>query len=87
MVEFLATDLARAVMLLTAVVVLIVIGAYIVSKWRGTIDEDNMTASELLTTFRELHSKGELSDEEFRTIKAKLAYELQKQLKNTDDKD
>ena len=84
MVEFLATDLARAVMLFTAVAALIVISAYIVSKWRGTIDEDNLTPSELLTSFRELHSKGELTDEEFRTIKAKLSYELQQQLKGTE---
>ena len=39
----------------------------------------------MLTKFRDLHSKGELSDEEFRTIKTKLADQLRAELKDTDE--
>ena len=86
MAEFLATDIARAIMLLAAIAALIWFGTYIVSKWRGTVGEDTMGPSELLTNFREIHSRGELTDEEFRTIKATLSYELQQRLKDLDDK-
>jgi len=41
--------------------------------------------SELLTNFREMHSKGELTDEEFRTIKAKLSIKLKEELRDSDD--
>src|SRR5690606_13404367 len=41
---------------------------------------DTDDPSELLTKFRELHSRGTLSDEEYRTIKTKLASELQSRL-------
>jgi hypothetical protein len=43
-----------------------------------TQDEDD--PSELLTKFRDLHSRGTLSDGEYRTIKAKLATQIQSEL-------
>jgi uncharacterized membrane protein len=55
-----------------------------VRRWRGGAAEDQPTASELLTKFRELHARGGLSDDEYRTIKTKLATELELQLKDND---
>ncbi len=37
-------------------------------------------ASELMSNFRELHSQGGLSDEEYRTIKAMLAQQVENEL-------
>ena len=82
--EFLATPWPRVIMWFTTIVVLIVIGVYIASKFRGTTGESTIGASEMLTNYREMHSKGELSDEEFRTIKAKLARKLQQELNDSD---
>ncbi len=84
MFEILTDPWAQIVILFAAIAILIVTGAYIVSKWRDANEEDRITASELLTNFREMHSKSVLSDQEFRTIKAKLAGEIQKELKGTD---
>ena len=70
-----------------SVVALVAVGAYTVSKWRDAIDDDTNTASELLTNFREMHSRGDLTDEEFRTIKARLSYEIQEEIKNSDNED
>ena len=87
MVELLEGPWYLAIILFTAVVALGAVGAYAVSKWRDAIDDDTNTASELLTNFREMHSRGDLTDEEFRTIKARLSYEIQEEIKNSDNED
>jgi len=84
MLEFLSSSLSRAIILFTAMAGLISLGAYIVANWRGAINQDTVGPSELLTNFRELHAKGELSDEEFRTIRSKLGSELQQELRDSD---
>jgi hypothetical protein len=53
-------------------------------KWRGGSDHDRPTTSDLLTKFRELHGRGSLSDDEYRTIKTKLAAHLDAQLTDAD---
>ena len=54
-------------------------------KWRGSAADDQPAKSELLTKFRELHARGGLSDDEYRTIKTKLAAQLDTELNNTKD--
>lgn len=55
--------------------------AYLIEKFRPKSAQKELTSHDLLTKFRDLHSGGELSDEEFRTIKTALASELQEELK------
>ena len=55
---------------------------YLVGLIRDKTAQQEPTASELLSKFRELHSRGELSDAEFRTIKTTLAAKLQEELKD-----
>ena len=55
-----------------------------VRKWRGSASEAQLTPSELLTKFRELHGRGTLSDDEYRKIKTKLARQLDAELKDND---
>jgi hypothetical protein len=50
---------------------------WLMKRLRGVRAEDGPDASEMLTKFRELYSRGGLSDEEYRTIKTKLASQLQ----------
>ncbi|HJN66268.1 MAG TPA: hypothetical protein QF761_08700 [Pirellulales bacterium] len=82
--ELLEGPWTRAIMLLAAIVALVAVGVYIVSKWRGAADDDTISTSELLSNFREMHSRGELTNEEFRTIKTRLSYELKTESKDTD---
>ncbi len=84
MFEILTNPWAQIVILFAAIAILVMAGAYVASKWRGTNEEDRITASELLTKFREMHSQSVLSDEEFRTIKAKLAAQIQQELRDTE---
>jgi len=52
------------------------VGFYLIGKIRGAFRQSEREPGILLDNFRELHSQGELTDEEYRTIKAKLASQL-----------
>jgi len=54
-------------------------------KWRGSAYDAQPKPSELLTKFRELHGRGTLSDDEYRTIKTKLAREIETELRENDE--
>jgi hypothetical protein len=61
-------------------------GILLLRNLRSGSAKQESTASELLSKFRELHSEGELSDAEYRTIKTQLAAELQQQIKGNVEK-
>lgn len=61
----------------------VAVGLYIIRRSpRGEVD-DKLATSDMMSTFRDLHGKGQLSDDEYRIIKTKLAARL-KELSNTD---
>jgi hypothetical protein len=64
---------------------LLAVGAYIIAKIRAEPAKKEHQASDWLSKYSDLHSKGGLSDEEFRTIKAKLAEQLQNELNDNGD--
>ena len=70
---------------LAALAILVAMGVYLAEKIRAGAVQKEPSASELLTKFREMHSRGVLSDEEFRTIKTTLTERLQTELKGKDE--
>ena len=70
--------------LLTVMVFVMAIGVYVVGKWRGHGGEDRLMPVGQLTKFREMHERGEVSDEEFREIKTQLASRMQAELNDSD---
>lgn len=64
---------ARATLLLALGLVLSAAVVWLVTKWRGGEVDDTQATHDSLTKFRELHARGGLSDDEYRTIKTKLA--------------
>jgi uncharacterized membrane protein len=84
MSEFLASPLASVVLLLALTAVLVAVGVFVIGKVRAALKQTQPDASAWLTKFQELHAQGELSDAEFRTIKAMLAERLQHELKDSD---
>lgn len=60
---------------------------WIVSKFRGGADDDQLSASELLSNFRDLFDQGKLSDQEFRNIKTLLKDQLDKELSSSGQRD
>ena len=65
--------------------ILVAIGIYLAGKIRAKTVQKEPSASDLLTKFREMHSRGVLSDEEFRTIKTTLTERLQAELRDKDE--
>ncbi len=79
-------DIGWALLWCTVLALLIASAIYLLRRFRGNEDEDQPTTSAMLTKFRELHDRGDLSDEEYRTIKTLLSERLQDELKDTSDK-
>ena len=74
-------------MWMAAFAMLVAVGAYIVSRIRRSFQEEpEPVTSNLMTDFHELYSQGELSDEEYQTIKTKLASRMQRELKVAGEK-
>ena len=71
--------------LLVAMALLVITVYVIIRKTRSKTLQQEPSASELLTKFREMHSRGVLSDEEFRTIKTTLTDRLQTELRDKDE--
>jgi len=65
---------------------LVAIAWYVIGKIRPKTLQKERPASEWMAKYRELHSRGGLSDEEFRTIKTKLAQQLQDELNHNGKK-
>jgi len=65
---------------------LTVVAIYVLEKIRAAPAQQEPEESEMISKFHELHSKGELTDAEFRTIKTTLAARLQEKVKDNGEK-
>jgi len=74
--EFLSSRVAQWVIWVTATMILIAAGCYVIAKFRGYKDRKLISASEMLTNFREIRDRGGLSDAEYRNIKTLLSERL-----------
>ena len=83
MAEFMGSPLASVVFLLALTAALVAVGVYVIVKVRAGSEREELDSSEWLTKFKELHTQGKLSDEEFQTIKAMLTKRLQRELNDT----
>ena len=86
MQEFLTSDKAVLVYLTAALFASIAVGWYVVLKFRDFDDDGPVGTSELMTTFRDLHEQGGLSETEYRTIKSKLAEQMQAELREREER-
>ena len=85
MTELFRHPLSQAALWFAVIFALSALAVMGLRRWRGSALEAQPTASELLTKFREMHGRGSLSDDEYRTIKTKLAREIDTELKDNDD--
>jgi uncharacterized membrane protein len=84
------TDLFRqplftAALWFAVIFALLALAIAVLRRFRGDAADDRPTANELLTKFRDLHARGGLSDDEYRTIKTKLATQLQTEITRNDE--
>ena len=73
-------SLVRAALMFAAIFALTAIVLAVARRFRGQAVRDKLDRHQMMSNFRELYDRGGLSDEEFRTIKAKLASELKAEL-------
>ena len=66
-------SLVEAALLLAAIFALTAIVLAVARRFRGRAIQDQLNRQQMMSNFRDLYDRGGLSDEEFRTIKAKLA--------------
>ena len=83
MSELFRHPLSQAALWFAAIFALLALAIVLLRSLRGGAAHDQPDASELLTKFRELHRRGGLSDDEYRTIKTKLATRIDTELNNT----
>ena len=76
MADLMDHPLSRSALLFAAMFLMTAIGLTIARRFRDRSETDRPGRQELMTKFRDLHAKGGLSDEEYQTIKTKLASEL-----------
>jgi len=86
MPEILQDPVAEWVLWGAGLAMAVAIAIYVIGRIRAEPAQHEPTASELISKFRELHSRGELSDAEFRTIKTTLAAQLDEELKDNGEK-
>jgi uncharacterized membrane protein len=84
MVRLWETGLDWVVFWIAVLVLLVAVGYWIIKKLRPKPIQKEREADQWLSKCHELHSKGVLSDEEFRTIN--LAARLQDELKDNGEK-
>jgi uncharacterized membrane protein len=87
MIEFLQTPEARLVLWMAGFAALLAVGFYIIAHARRSLRQDTTvpTTGEMMSNFRELYSRGALSDEEYRTIKGMLSQKFQKEIDSPKD--
>ena len=76
----------RLVLWIAVLAILVAVAIYVIGKIHPKTVQKEREADQWLIKCRELHSRGELSDEEFRTIKTNLAAQLQEELNDNGDK-
>lgn len=78
--------LAQVLLWLAVLGGVIVVAVMVVRRFRGQSAEDQPDPANLLTKFQEMRQEGDISDTEYRTIKAVLGANLQREVKRGEDK-
>lgn len=76
MVEFLRTTPAQLVIWTSVLAILIAVGAYVVLLFRREPRSASSSPNEMLTGFRDLHERGQLSPDEFQRVKSVLGEQV-----------
>ena len=83
MPDLLDTPAARIVISLALLTILVMIGWFVVLRFRDSTGDDE-TASDLIAKYRELHTRGDLNETEYRSIKSVLNSKFEEELDRRD---
>ena len=79
---FLRDAAAELMLAFAACGLLLAIGAYLIVRCKHMVLDQCSNTNEMMSTFHELHEQGELSDEEYKNIKTRLANRMQHEARN-----
>jgi uncharacterized membrane protein len=82
---YLLRSMSLVALWFAATLALLALAIVLMRRYRDRSAKDRPSASELLTKFKEVHSRGGLSDGEYRTIKTKLAAQLKIESNDSDE--
>src|SRR6185436_7601984 len=66
-------------------VVWVALAVYVIRRCPTGADDAKLATSDMMDAFRDLHGHGQLSDDEYRSIKTKLAARLKAELAKPDE--
>ena len=81
-----AETFVQVMLWMTVLIGLVIVGVLVVQRFRGGAADKGTSANDLITNFEEMRSRGDISDADYRKIKAVLGAELQSELKDDKDK-
>ena len=81
-----AETLAQLLLWLAILLGLLMVAVLVVQRFRGGAAQKGATANELITNFQEMHTRGDISDADYRKIKSVLGAQLHSELKDGKDK-
>jgi len=81
-----ADTLAQLALGVGMLVALVIAGTIIVQRFRGGAADTALDANELFANFEEMHSRGDITDADYRKIKSVLGAKLHGELKDDKDK-
>jgi uncharacterized membrane protein len=81
-----ADTLAQLALGVGMLIALVVAGALVVQRFRGSAADTALDANELFANFEEMHSRGDITDADYRKIKSVLGAKLHGELKDDKDK-
>jgi uncharacterized membrane protein len=81
-----AETLAQLAVGVGLLIALVVAGVVIVQRFRGGMADKAQDANELLGNFQEMHSRGDITDADYRKIKSVLGARLHSDVKDDKEK-
>ena len=81
-----AETLVQVMLWMTVLIGLVIIGMLVVQRFRGGAADKGTSANDMLSNFQEMHSRGDISDADYRKIKSVLGAQLHSELRDGKDK-
>ena len=77
-----ADTIAQVMLAMAMLLGLVIVGVLVVQRFRGSAVRSGSSTSELISNFQEMHSRGDITDADYRKIKSVLGDQLHGELKD-----
>jgi uncharacterized membrane protein len=81
-----AETMSQVIVAMGMLMGLVIVAVLVVQRFRGSAVKSGNATSELITNFQEMHTRGDITDADYRKIKSVLGDQLHGELKDGKDK-